>query len=415
MVAFGEWLFPKFIEKLPLRLYGLVDKNLRVLVQSSKKAQFPKEYIAITGDSYAIGAGDWLTEMQRSSFWGSPDYSPAHLIYKKTGIDIVSFGQAGVGSFKGIWKEPVSQFLYINSVRDYKLSPPKNLLIFFYEGNDVYDNIQFLRDNLLKTEKEQAEKIELKKFKDFLNVEFEKILNPQFENSIWKNMLFTRTVFRGISNLAKEWELSNKQTINKGLYNKVMPEGKGAVASIDGREVQLNLAMMNGKKVGLPTHLQSPPSLGLNNEERISGSKDNLIALSMYVFEQSLVRLARFFPQSKIKIIYIPSPISSYNIVSSHIHYRGFMQKVHVGTTAIAEKNHLKLCNGVMIGRAIYQNPFFLVDIEKEIFNVKNNLTREEVAEKLLIYLEKEIKLGTKVNHIMRHTVGLNHGQVGSK
>ena len=78
-------------------------------------------------------------------------------------------------------------------------------------------------------------------------------------------------------------------------------------------------------------------------------------------------------------------------------------------------KKHLEVCDGVMIGRAIYQNPFFLVDIEKEIFNVKNNPTREEVAEKLLKYLEKEVKLGTKVNHIMRHTVGLYHGQNGSK
>ena len=33
----------------------------------------------------------------------------------------------------------------------------------------------------------------------------------------------------------------------------------------------------------------------------------------------------------------------------------------------------------------------------------------------LLQYLEKEVKLGTKVNHIMRHTVGLYHGQIGSK
>ena len=89
---------------------------------------------------------------------------------------------------------------------------------------------------------------------------------------------------------------------------------------------------------------------------------------------------------------------------------------INGGISKIEEiKNHLKLCDGVMIGRAIYQNPFFLVDIEKEIFNVKVNPTREEVAEKLLIYLEKEVKLGTKVNHIMRHTVGLYHGQVGSK
>ena len=78
-------------------------------------------------------------------------------------------------------------------------------------------------------------------------------------------------------------------------------------------------------------------------------------------------------------------------------------------------KNHLKLCDGVMIGRAIYQNPYFLVNIEKEIFKVMQNPSREEVVEKLLKYLEKEVKLGTKVNHVMRHTVGLYHGQIGSK
>ena len=89
---------------------------------------------------------------------------------------------------------------------------------------------------------------------------------------------------------------------------------------------------------------------------------------------------------------------------------------INGGISSIEEiKQHLTRCNGVMIGRAIYQNPYFLVDIEKEIFNVKNNPTREEIAELLLKYLEKEVKLGTKVNHIMRHTVGLYHGQIGSK
>ena len=89
---------------------------------------------------------------------------------------------------------------------------------------------------------------------------------------------------------------------------------------------------------------------------------------------------------------------------------------INGGITTIDEiNNHLKLCDGVMIGRQIYQNPFFLVEIEKKIFGNDNNPTREDVAKKLLDYLEKEVKLGTKVNHIMRHTVGLYHGQIGSK
>ena len=89
---------------------------------------------------------------------------------------------------------------------------------------------------------------------------------------------------------------------------------------------------------------------------------------------------------------------------------------INGGISKIDEiKKHLNSCDGVMIGRAIYQNPYFLVNIEKEIFKTQSLPSREEVAEKLLKYLEKEVKLGTKVNHIMRHTVGLYHGQIGSK
>ena len=78
-------------------------------------------------------------------------------------------------------------------------------------------------------------------------------------------------------------------------------------------------------------------------------------------------------------------------------------------------KKHLEICDGVMIGRAIYQNPYFLSEIEKEIFNTNNIPSREDVVKEILKYLEEEVKAGAKVNHIMRHTVGLYHGQPGSK
>ena len=89
---------------------------------------------------------------------------------------------------------------------------------------------------------------------------------------------------------------------------------------------------------------------------------------------------------------------------------------INGGISKIEEiKNHISKCDGVMIGRSIYQNPYSLVDIEKIIFNTEIIPTREQVVEKLLDYVDKEVKLGTKVNHIMRHTVGLYHGQAGSK
>ena len=89
---------------------------------------------------------------------------------------------------------------------------------------------------------------------------------------------------------------------------------------------------------------------------------------------------------------------------------------INGGITKVCEiNNHMKFCDGVMIGRSIYQNPYSLVEIEKEIFKTNDNPSREEVVKKLLEYLDNEVKKGTKVNHIMRHTVGLYHGQVGSK
>ena len=369
VLAFGEWLFPKFMDKLPLRLYGLVDKKLRILAQSSKKTQFPKEYIAITGDSYAVGAGDWSTEIQRSSFFGPPAYSAAHLIHERTGIDVVSFGRAGAASFDGIWSEPVSQFLYINSVRDYRLSPPKNFLIFFYEGNDVYGDIHFLRQNLRaivsNTEDKQHGQIELKKIQYFLNTEFEKQLNKNLNNSLWKNMIFTRFLFRGVSNLMKEWFSPNKSLKERDLPYKVVPKGKVNITLLDGKAVRLNEALINGEKIGLPINLQAPPQLGRTQFQKKEGITDELIELSIYVFEKSIARLASFFPQSKINIIYIPSPVSSYKIVSSHIHSRGYMQDVDVTETKVVEVKHIKLCK--TIKRFAEFNQFSFVNTTKSL------------------------------------------------
>jgi len=77
-------------------------------------------------------------------------------------------------------------------------------------------------------------------------------------------------------------------------------------------------------------------------------------------------------------------------------------------------KNHIKKVDGVMMGRSIYHSPYLLADIEKEIYDNEDVPSRQEVVEKLVIYLKSEIKKGTRVNQVMRHTLGLFHGQTGS-
>jgi tRNA-dihydrouridine synthase A len=85
------------------------------------------------------------------------------------------------------------------------------------------------------------------------------------------------------------------------------------------------------------------------------------------------------------------------------------------GITSVEQiKPHLKKTDGVMIGRAAYHTPYILAEIEKEVFNNKNVPSRQDVIEQLIPYIKDEIKKGTRLNQIMRHTLGLFHGQTGA-
>ena len=275
-----------------------------------------------------------MEEVRKNSFFGSPDYSPAHLIYEKIGIDVVSFGQGGVGSFGGIWKEPVTQFLYINSVKNYQLSPPKYFLIFFYEGNDIYNNVQFLRGKLLSIQKgSMKKKTELNEALTHLNHEFKKVLDGDYNRSFWKNMLFTRSLFQGISNLMKEFSSLNKNHTSYFSFPKT----------------PISLALINGKQTPLPMHLQGPSLFATNFNERVKEFyiTEEDYKLGLYVFEQALAALIEFFPQTEIKVVLIPSPLSSYQMISPKVSYRGMVGQKGLIETAIIKKRHVKICESI--------------------------------------------------------------------
>ena len=88
---------------------------------------------------------------------------------------------------------------------------------------------------------------------------------------------------------------------------------------------------------------------------------------------------------------------------------------INGGITSVEEiKDHLIKTDGVMIGRAAYHTPYFLADIEKDIFKNEDVPSRQEVIENLIPYIKEETKKGTRLNQIMRHTLGLFHGQSGA-
>ena len=77
-------------------------------------------------------------------------------------------------------------------------------------------------------------------------------------------------------------------------------------------------------------------------------------------------------------------------------------------------QNHLNKVDGVMLGRSVYHSPYILADIEKKIFDNDKISSRQEIIENLIPYVKNEVKKGTRVNQVMRHTLGLFHGQTGS-
>ncbi len=82
-----------------------------------------------------------------------------------------------------------------------------------------------------------------------------------------------------------------------------------------------------------------------------------------------------------------------------------------------AAKDHLKEVDGVMLGRAIYQNPFLLASVDREIFGDESapEITRDNVMEKLMIYAEKILQKGERLSNLTRHILDLYTGIPGAR
>tara|TARA_B100001027_G_scaffold214916_1_gene187923 strand:- start:356 stop:1213 length:858 start_codon:yes stop_codon:yes gene_type:complete len=77
---------------------------------------------------------------------------------------------------------------------------------------------------------------------------------------------------------------------------------------------------------------------------------------------------------------------------------------------------HLKKVDGVMIGRAAYDNPFMLKDIEPRFYNVDSSAnSKKEVLNQYLEYVERQIYNGHNLSRMMRHLFGLSRGDKYAK
>lgn len=81
-----------------------------------------------------------------------------------------------------------------------------------------------------------------------------------------------------------------------------------------------------------------------------------------------------------------------------------------------AAAQHLEHVDGVMFGRAAYQNPYMLAGVDNELFgDARTPPTRFEVLEGLTPYVRGRRAGGVPLQHMARHVLGLFQGQPGAR
>ena len=77
---------------------------------------------------------------------------------------------------------------------------------------------------------------------------------------------------------------------------------------------------------------------------------------------------------------------------------------------------HLDHVDGVMLGRAAYQEPWRLLAVDSEIFGeAAPHSAMKDVFEAMMPYIECELAQGTRLHSIVRHFVGAFHGVPGAR
>jgi tRNA-dihydrouridine synthase A len=90
---------------------------------------------------------------------------------------------------------------------------------------------------------------------------------------------------------------------------------------------------------------------------------------------------------------------------------------INGGIVSLGEaKRHLAHVDGVMLGRAAYQEPWRLLAVDQELFGeAVPHATMKEVFEAMMPYIERELAQGTRLHSITRHFVGAFHAVPGAR
>ena len=77
--------------------------------------------------------------------------------------------------------------------------------------------------------------------------------------------------------------------------------------------------------------------------------------------------------------------------------------------------SQLERVDGVMLGRAAYQRPWLVAELDRTLFNGREAPALGRVLERYFAYMERELAAGTPLRSMARHLLGLRAGLPGGR
>jgi len=78
--------------------------------------------------------------------------------------------------------------------------------------------------------------------------------------------------------------------------------------------------------------------------------------------------------------------------------------------------SHLEYVDNVMLGRAVYHQPYLLCDVDHRIYQQNpSRISREQVLLDFIEYMKIQVKESVPIRSMTRHILGLYHGQKNAK
>lgn len=319
----AEWAFLRVFPRLfPLEAVQKFDEPEGVwpVLQASKRGFLPQEdYIALLGDSYAMGMGDAMLAAGRDR---QPRFHSAHDIQQLTGRDVVSFGLPGSGSVRGMVGNPVAGLHYLRSMVDERFPDPAWVVVYFYEGNDLTENVMY-HDRTFPLASAAVQAAGLAGFPDYVR---EVVLGRQH--------LALAADAAGREQRQFLWRYGNRvvgeKLLGRKYFRKKYPGELGLVYVPEQRwqphqtDEPTNLARIDGQTVALPDNLQGP-ALDLTEAQ---------LQQAVGIFSQSLTWSRAHFPQARFAVVYIPSVLSVYELIGERVSAQDYFRDQPVSATS---------------------------------------------------------------------------------